>query len=97
MTRDVTMIIPMPAMSQLCPQLMVRSYVGQNHRALPDAQMVRKIVLLLKELKKPPEERNLDRFQPKVIKMLLQNGATRMAKDQTWLLSAKTGIQRRLK
>ena len=56
--------------------------VGQNHRALPDARMVRKIVLLLKELTKPPEERKLDTYEPRVIQMLLQNGATRMAEDQ---------------
>ena len=38
--------------------------VGQNHRALPDARMVREILLLLIELTKPPEERNLDRYDP---------------------------------
>jgi len=44
--------------------------VGQNHRARPDALMCRKLVRLVRELAKPPGERDMGEYEPEIVRLL---------------------------
>lgn len=56
--------------------------VGQNHRARPDALMCRKIVGLIREVIKPPEEQKLTEYEPEIIRLLFQNSSSRNSKEE---------------
>jgi hypothetical protein len=53
----------------LCP---TNPFVGQNHRSRPDSLVCGKIVVLIRELIKPPKERKLAEYEPEIIRLLLQ-------------------------
>lgn len=55
--------------------------VGQNHRARP-ALMCRKIVGLMREVIKPPEEQKLTEYEPKIIRLLFQTSSSRNRKEE---------------
>jgi hypothetical protein len=55
--------------------------VGQNHRARPDALMCRKIVGLIREVIKPPEEQKLTEYEPEIIRLLFQTSSSRNRKE----------------
>ena len=56
--------------------------VGQNHRARPDALMCRKIVGLIREVIKPPEEQKLTEYEPEIIRSLFQTSSSRNRKEE---------------